>query len=109
MPEQFEELVLGTRNLNSTCGLALRVTMWVPTETAHGDFQCRYRIVGAGDQKVRSSTGVDAIQAALLAMKKIGSDLAGLEDRLSTKFFIGSGSLRPDHGFPNFECMENSE
>lgn len=106
MNEQNGEAILGTRNLNSTRGLTLRVTMWVPTETGHGDFQCRYQIVGAGDQKIRGSVGIDGIQATLLATRKIGSDLEMLEGQLATKFFIGSGNLLPDHGFPKFESSE---
>lgn len=103
-----EGIVLGTRELNSDIGLALRVTMWVPVETGHGDFQCRYQIVGAGDGKVRGSVGIDGIQAVLLALRKVGSDINFLEEELSTKFFIGSGRVLPDHGFLSFEAIGKS-
>jgi hypothetical protein len=101
-----DRIVLGVRELNSTIGLTLRVTMWSPVETGHGDFQCRYQIAGAGDERVRGSIGIDGIQAVLLALRKVGSDIDFLEQQLSTKFFIGSGEVLPDHGFLNFEAME---
>jgi len=95
--------LFGTRDLNSFSGLKLRVTVWAPVETECGDFECSYRITGAGDEKVRRSVGIDAIQATLLALRKIGSDIGVLEETLSTRFFIGSGATLPSHGFPTIE------
>lgn len=100
------EAVLGTRDLNSYLGLTLRVMVWIPAETERGDFECRYRITGAGDEKVRRSVGIDGIQAVLLALRKIGSELGVLEEKLATKFFIGTGKTLPSHGFPEIEEMK---
>lgn len=101
--------VFGMRNLNSYLGLKLRVTVWIPEQTEHGDFECKYRITGAGDEKVRRSVGIDEIQAAMLALRKIGSDIAILEETLSTKFFIGSGETSPSHGFPEIESSQEAQ
>lgn len=103
MTLETTEALLGERELNSYSGPTLAVTVWVPTVTPHGDFECRYRITGAGDERAGRSVGIDGIQAVLLALKKIGSDIGFLEDTLSTEFFIGSGERLPSHGFPEIE------
>lgn len=103
MDDLNTKAVFGTRDLNSYLGLKLRVTVWIPVETGRGDFECRYRITGAGDEKVRRSVGIDGIQATLLALATIGSEIGVLENTLSTKFFIGSGETLPSHGFPEIE------
>ena len=68
--------------------------------TTAGDFECEYTIVGYDGEKKGRSIGVDGIQAIWLAMKKIGSELDVIENKLSTKFFIGVDGSNPDHGFP---------
>ena|ERR1044072_5141516 len=98
-----ERQVLGIRELHSTADLNPVVVVWMPTETGHGDFECRYEISGIDKEIGGRSIGIDGIQAVLLALKKIGSDLRGLEEHLNIKVFIGSGGPSASHGFPEIE------
>lgn len=41
-----------------------------------GDWRCRYRVTGLGDDSVRAAFGVDPLQALLLAVYKIQVELS---------------------------------
>lgn len=42
---------------------------------AEGEFFCWYKICGLGDERLKRCVGVDAVQALLVALVRIGSDL----------------------------------
>ena len=39
------------------------------------DYFCPYQIIGMGNEKVRHAAGVDAVQALVLALERIGAEL----------------------------------
>ena len=43
------------------------------------DYQCRYQIVGIGDEQIRSAYGVDTVHALQLALRILPSHLALLK------------------------------
>lgn len=63
------------------------------------DYYCPYQIVGVGDGKIRHAGGIDSIQALLLALKKIGTDLSSL-DVYKTGDLKWEGGEKGDLGFP---------
>ena len=97
--------MLGERELNPYSGPTLAVTVWVPTVTPHGDFECRYRITGAGDDEswTFGRNRWDPGSVASAEEDRFGTYNFVQEDTLSTKFFIGSGERLPSDGFPEIE------
>jgi hypothetical protein len=63
------------------------------------DFYCPYQIKGAGDEKVRGSYGIDAIQALHLAIRNLGVEVEVLNKELGGKLRWESGDVA-DFGFP---------
>lgn len=62
------------------------------------DFRCGYRISGLGPTAIHAhAAGIDAVQALLLALTRIGELLGSDEGDLT---FLGMRSL----GFPRFEA-----
>jgi hypothetical protein len=59
--------------------IKIRVILGKPlrmTRSSHNAFVlCPYQIIGIGDEKVRSASGIDEVQALQLAMEMIGSEL----------------------------------
>lgn len=84
------------------------VTVGRPKKYPDGvDYYCPYKIIGINRDNVRYGSGVDAIQALLLAMAMIGADLYGCAEGRSGKFrWIGdeTGNL----GLPTPESLKNA-
>lgn len=79
----------------------VRVDIGQPRKEAdQSDYLCPYRIAGIGDERIRYAVGIDAVQALLLTMKKIGADLyTSAEMRGRDLVWVG-GSEPGDLGFP---------
>lgn len=39
------------------------------------DYYCPYQIIGTGNEKVQHAAGIDGVQALVLTLEKIGTDL----------------------------------
>jgi hypothetical protein len=64
-----------------------------------GCWICNYRIVGIGSEELRYGAGEDSMQAVLLTLTKIGTDLyASAEGKAGLLRWYGNGNL----GFPSF-------
>jgi hypothetical protein len=61
---------------------------------------CPHQILGVGDERVRSATGVDAFQALQLAMEMIGSELYFSLNRKFDGKLRWEGGKAGDLGFP---------
>jgi len=61
---------------------------------------CPYQILGIGDEKVRSASGVDAFQALQLAMEMIGAELYFKLNRQYGGKLRWEGGREGDLGFP---------
>lgn len=60
---------------------AVRIELDLPIRTAgHDDFCCTFRIIGLGPAFNSHACGVDAVQAMLLTLKKIGAMLHSSEE-----------------------------
>jgi hypothetical protein len=47
-----------------------------PAKSSHSpDYKCHHRIIGVGDEKIRSASGEDSMQALQLALNMIGIEL----------------------------------
>jgi hypothetical protein len=58
--------------------LKVEVLLFRP-ESSGAYYQCRYQIVGIGDEKIRLAFGIDAFQALQLALRILPSHLALLK------------------------------
>jgi hypothetical protein len=70
--------VIAARRLESARNaVPVTVEIGMPRRArGHDDYLCPYRVKGIGDEVVRASYGVDAVQALELVMYAIGSTLA---------------------------------
>lgn len=69
------------------------------------NFYCPYQIVGIGNERVRYSGGVDAVQALQLAMKMIGAELYTSQEAQSKQlsWVDDTGNL----GFPVPDVLQD--
>lgn len=94
--------LLGERTLYSTSGERLQIVIYNPRSTGRGDFECVAKISGATvDDQIVRSVGLDKIQAVLLVLRTIGSELDLIEEAKSVKLSIGKDCKNGDHGFPS--------
>ena len=71
-----------------------------PFPDGHG-YYCPYQILGMGDQQVRYAPGEDTVQALILALERIGTDLyRSPEAKAGLLTFNGSRDL--DFPVPEF-------
>jgi hypothetical protein len=64
------------------------------------DYYCAFQIVGIGDEIVRYSGGVDAVQALQLALMDIGTRLYTSDEAKAGTLSWNAGSTKGDLGFP---------
>lgn len=98
LTDVIAERVLEARKPGSDAVTEVRVRVGrpIPEPDPDGDWICPVQIVGLGDGEVASVYGIDAIQALLLALQKVGSDLAAA-GRSGVELSWLEG---PDPGFP---------
>lgn len=71
------------------------------------DYYCPYQIVGLGNERVRYAGGVDAVQAMLLALKMIGTDLYTSPEAQAKQLTWQGGQSPGDLGFPVPESVRD--
>lgn len=71
------------------------------------DYYCPYQIVGLGNERVRYAGGVDAVQAMLLALKMIGTDLCTSPEAQAKQLTWQGGQSPGDLGFPVPESVRD--
>jgi hypothetical protein len=49
----------------------------------HNDYTCRYQIVGFKSSRICYSVGIDSMQALMLALQAIGSDLYSSKEKVT--------------------------
>lgn len=81
---------------DSVTEVRVRIGRPIPEPDSDGDWICPIQIVGLGDEEVANVYGIDAVQALLLALQKVGSDLAAA-GRSGVELSWLEG---PDLGFP---------
>jgi hypothetical protein len=97
--------VIATRVLRMTDGELLSakevvVKIGKPVPFPDGrDYFCPYQITGIGDEKIRYSGGIDAVQALQLALIGAGSHLFALNDSCAARL-RWEGDEHGDLGFP---------
>jgi hypothetical protein len=75
----------------------VRVRVGRPFSDPQGDWICPVQIIGIGDEEVAEIYGIDAIQALILGLQIIGTQLAAAaRSGLDLRWYEGS----PDLGFP---------
>lgn len=98
--QMFASRTLKLTNNNST---NVVIAIGRPQQFPDGpDYYCPYQITGLGDEKVSWGGGIDAIQALLLTLEKIGITLSNLDEYKNGDLsWIGSedGNL----GFPHHD------
>lgn len=96
MSEIFE------RTLKHADGRELRLIVSQPTKTEDGneDWRCEYKIEGLGNTRVRQATGVDQIQAIMLALTYLSTTLYFSEDYKVGKLVWEGGMTPSDLGLP---------
>jgi hypothetical protein len=62
---------LHTEDGNST----VTIKIGKPVDVETGMSYCAFQILGIGNERIRSAIGVDSVQALILALTKIGTDL----------------------------------
>ncbi len=63
-------------------------------------YYCPYRILGLSDGQIRHAGGEDAVQALLLALKRVGADLYTSAEAKAGLLTWEAGSSKSDLGFP---------
>ena len=98
--------IIAARELSLADGSPVTVELGLPyADGENPDYVCPYRIRGMGSGRVRCSFGIDPIQALMLAMQVIGTDLYSSDE-------YRSGSLRwfkphDDLGLPVLPSFED--
>ncbi|QEX16474.1 hypothetical protein FRZ44_17680 [Hypericibacter terrae] len=71
------------------------------------DYYCAYRVLGLGNDRVRSASGVDQMQALLLALRKMGAELYSCGEYKTGKlYWLEMGNK--DLGLPTPENFDIS-
>jgi hypothetical protein len=63
------------------------------------DYYCPYQITGLGNDNVKYAGGIDAVQALLLTLQKIGIDLYTSNEAIANRL-SWEGDEKGDLGFP---------
>ena len=94
--------ILGTRTLKLGEKQSVVVRLGSPQRypETEGDYFCAYQIVVIGDGRVRYAIGIDALQAVLLTLKKIGADLYTTPEARSGALSWEGQAVHGDLGFP---------
>ena len=75
--------------------IEIPIRLFAPRRSDHGDWFCRYEIDWPESTEIRNAWGVDSMQAIVIALQMIGSDLY-------TSTYHKSGDLmfeRPGRGY----------
>lgn len=93
--------VIATRVLVLSKRKKISVVIGKPRKFRNGmDYYCPLQITGMGDEQVKYSGGVDAVQALQLALEHIGTRLYSSEEARTGRLSWDGGSTKGDLGFP---------
>ena len=93
--------IIATRELDiADSGAKVTVGIGTPKNFPDSsDYYCPYEIRGLGNDKVRYAGGIDAIQALLLALQRVGAELYTSEE-CKAGMLIWAGGQEGNLGFP---------
>jgi hypothetical protein len=87
------------RLLGSSDGRTFEISIGVPRDTGKGDFACSYEIKSMSLNLKLESVGLNSLQALLLSLKSIGSQLNLIQEEEGVQIYWINEQL--DHGFPS--------
>ena|ERR1700680_2453214 len=100
-------MLIAKRCFKIRCGtgnIEVPIRIFIPEEV-DGAWQCRYEIIWPSDAKVSAAHGLDAVQAILLALQKIGIEIYASEYHESGRLvWIEQGQ---GYGFPVSRNVRN--
>ena len=91
-----------SRRLTRRDGKAVQVLVSYPVQSKgpSGDWECRYQILGMGNDKAKVSVGTDSIQAIYLALQYIATTLYSSEEYERGELWWEGGVTPADLGLP---------
>jgi Domain of unknown function (DUF6968) len=93
-------MIIANRDLVLADGKEVIVKIGKPEKFPDSeDYYCPYQIIGIGNERVRYAGGIDSIQALLLALKMIGTDLY-MSNEAKTGILSWKGGEKGNLGFP---------
>ncbi|HEY5721274.1 MAG TPA: hypothetical protein VIT45_03040 [Allosphingosinicella sp.] len=97
--------IIARRELSLSGGDPVLIEIGIPFEVKleHSEYRCPYRITGIGSGRVRASIGIDALQALMLALQVIGSDLYSSEEYRTGRLSWFADDWSRSLGLPVFE------
>ncbi len=101
------ETIIATRELILIDGKKVSVIIGKPEKFPDSDdYYCPYQIMGIGRESVRYAGGIDSVQALILTLNMIGSDLyTSKEAKAGILRWVGGE--RGDLGFPVPEVLRD--
>ena len=88
--------VLTWRNGKNEIKIPIQVT--APLPDGRGAWACKYEIDWPGDKRMATATGIDSMQAIILALQMIGSEVYSSEYHKSGNLFFDAAGR--GYGFP---------
>lgn len=103
--------VIASRKLTIANGQAAEVLIGSPRPFSDKEdgFYCPFQIRGLGDGQVRHAGGVDAVQAMILALQRVGTLLNASEEAKNARLSWECGISPGDFGFPTIELPHPPE
>jgi hypothetical protein len=97
--------IIARRELSLSGGGPVMIEIGIPfeVESEHTEFWCPYRITGIGSGRVRAAIGLDAVQALMLALQVIGSDLYACDEYRTGRLRWFANDWSRSLGLPVFE------
>lgn len=81
----------------------ITVLIYLPVKNDDGSYSCHFQFLGFKSDKIRKSVGVDSVQALMLSLRKIGSELYNSDEYRDKKIRWECELFEGDLGFPNLE------
>jgi hypothetical protein len=101
--------IIARRELSLSGGGHVLIEIGIPFEVKfeHPEYWCPYRITGIGSGRVRRTVGIDAVQALMLALQIIGSDLYACEEYKTGRLRWVTNDWSRSLGLPVFESCRD--
>lgn len=92
--------VIATRELTLDETGKVTVLIGKPQQFGDIDWYCPYQKNGIGSNKLKRAEGVDAVQALVLALSKVGAELYCSQEYEAGRLSWDGGAVKGDLGFP---------